>query len=582
VSCVILLASCAKTPVEETTQRVQPAKLNVSSWVPNITGVGSGNNKGTVTQTITTSYYSNVPMVRLNQAWTGKEFVVDLGVYATDANSDGIADEFGPNGSMSLIAEVQNYPLTGGAYPVLSAFWVDDGSTTLDFINIPRPSGAPTTEACFSNGMYSCLGGVCSPTLCAPGASSAFVSRSDWDQHQIPPFGYGTTNTFPRCDAGVSNWTNCPAGMGSLKPGHYYARYVLLSDSANSVDGRLVQLKVTKVVKRDTSVRGASPASVNGSIDLNVILVGDDNVVASNTAKGAQNLNLLYEEVSQILKSSTGVGIGRIDVYSFSDADGGAPYAYPDVEDIGTLFYAGSAGVKLIDSTSDGRAINVFMVRDIGSSSNTSITILGVAGAIQGPMINGLETSGLAFSTYNTGFSNPSLGGYNPSCTLSSCTRAMMEEEFLEMAATIAHELGHFLGLNHLSERKGSGTQRHDRLADTPLATENNIDSNSSLTHIDAYKEASDFLLSGTCETQCDAAIVSTYSAFIGTKKYYTSNSTSSKTSFYCSTVQACQFNHVMWYTTKNRQLVSGVWREDGNLISTQSSAVIQWSPFVK
>jgi hypothetical protein len=51
----------------------------------------------------------------------------------------------------------------------------------------------------------------------------------------------------------------------------------------------------------------------------------------------------------------------------------------------------------------------------------------------------------------------------------------------------------------------------------------------------------------------------------------------------FCPAVKECQFNHVMWYTTKNRQLsASGVWNEDGNLFSPQSSAMLQWSPLVR
>jgi hypothetical protein len=50
----------------------------------------------------------------------------------------------------------------------------------------------------------------------------------------------------------------------------------------------------------------------------------------------------------------------------------------------------------------------------------------------------------------------------------------------------------------------------------------------------------------------------------------------------FCPQTPECQFNHIMWYTTKNRKMEAGVWKEDGNLISPQSSAILQWSEFVR
>lgn len=558
-----LVTGCAKQSLNEAgVSSLAPAKLSQGAWVPSVTGAGAANLKGTVTTSSTTIYRSAVSMVRLNEGWSGKEVEVNLGTYSADVNSDGIADDFGPNGSMSLIATTTNYPLSGGAYPVLTSFRVVNGSTT-EYVNL--------NSTCSSAGMFSCLGGSCSANACTVTSPTSFGSRSNWDQHQIPPFGYSTTNSFPRCDSAANSWSACPTAVSRLPPGTYFARYILVSDSSNSVAGRVADLTVQRVIKQDTSARGNSVA-VNGAIDLNIILVGDVNVNDSRTSKGGQNLNLLFREVHNILKNASGIGIGAIRVYEWPDSVGGNQYSSPDYSVLGDMFYSGSAGIQQLvqsgaaDSIADG--INVFMVRDIQNGSSTS-TILGLSGAILGPPVHSGYTSGVAFSTFIDGVSNPSLGGYNPACSSSSCPRDSQEEGFLEMAATVAHEIGHYLGLNHPSERKPSSTaQRHDVLSDTPQCLEQGLDSETSfLSQKDCYLDTTSQLSGQTCQAVCPS--------------YYLSAGSLTVSNF-CPTQLGCQFNHVMWYTTKNRRKVSGVWQEDGNLISVQSSALVQWNPFVK
>lgn len=571
VLALALLTSCSKK-LEPATATVGPAKLSSGSWVPSVTGAGSGNTKGTVSITKTEMFFTGKPMVRLNEAWTGKEVTVALGTYS--------AADFGPNGSMSLVAEVQGYPTVGGAYAVLSSFSVFDGTTTTEYVG--------TNATCSTSGMYSCItvGGdtTCSTNGCSVTAGvSAFGGRSDWDQHQIPPFGYITTNTFPRCDPGVNSWT-CPAAFaGQLKAGTYTAKYILVSDSSSSMAGHLVNLKVTKIVKKDSVSRGIASAT-NGALNLNIILVGDTNVNDSHTAKGAQNLNLLYEEVGKIFKDATGVGLGNINVFEWSDADGGDQWSAPDYTDLGTMFMAGSAGVSLIDPSLEGDSVNVFMVRDIQNGSSTS-TILGLSGGILGPFTNGTETSGLAFSTYIGGVLSPRISGYNSSCTLASCPRSIQEDGFLEMAATIAHEIGHYVGLNHPTERYSGGSYRHDQLDDTPKAESRLVGSSYYFDQLSVYNDANNSFNDGSgaksCLSACDADIVSRVG---GTQHYFNGGNTNPyNPNNYCPTIPHCQFNHLMWWSTKNRKYSAGnLVGEDGNLISTQSSAIVQWNPFVK
>ncbi|NDG84268.1 MAG: hypothetical protein EBX52_04420, partial [Proteobacteria bacterium] len=177
-----------------------------------------------------------------------------------------------------------------------------------------------------------------------------------------------------------------------------------------------------------------------------------------------------------------------------------------------------------------------------------------------------------------------SLARYNPDCTWDGCSRNVLEAEFLEIATTITHELGHYLGLNHPTERPSKSPElessyTHDSLNDTPKAMARTsgttilFDPKSVYFYPLSSPLVQDAPLSGSCYSACNAATG-------GTPYYISLNS--SKTVAFCPDVPECQFNHIMWYTTKNRMKVSGSWAEDGSQFSPQSSAVMQWDPFLR
>jgi hypothetical protein len=561
---------------------VAAAKL---TSVPGTSLTGNGVSKGSVTISKTDLFYSKVGMVRFDDSWGSKEILVDLGNYtaSTHFGSNTGTDAGTNNGSMTLTAQTQNYPLQGGAYPVLTSFYVMNGATKTEFVNL--------TSGCASSGMWVCSGGYCSENAsCSVNLSSTFGSRADWDQHQVPPYGYATTNSFPHCDSSTSGWTNCPAS-GGLPSGHYYAKYILLSDSGGSVSSQLADLKVTLTVKKDVKARNTG--SVNGGINLNLILVGDKNISDSHSVKGARNLSLLFSEVNRLFKvvSGAALGINNIKVYEWSDANGGNQYSQVDYTNLGVLFESGSKGVDAVD---DGESVNIFLVSEIGYQS-TAFTILGVSGAILGPSVNGLATSGLAFSSFDY------LASYNPNCASTSCNRNQLENDFLEMAATIAHELGHYLGLNHPSEKPDSGgVQSHDALDDTPTCYRRLVTSSYTLDQRSCYFDSHATPVT-TCKDACVTAAGGAYigssisgstpvdSSSLGVGLGSISGSTNTNSDIptrFCPAVQECQFNHAMWYTTKNRRMMqSGAtwdWGEDGNLFSPQSSALLQWNSFVR
>ncbi len=543
------------TPIPAATLRTGAS----GAWSPAVTNGGSANLKGTVVNAKTTISVSGVTIAALDTVWGGREVTVDLGVY--------LSTDFGPNGSMSLVAEAQGYPYEGGVYPVLTSFSVLEAGTgiTYEYVNL--------TSQCASQGMYICSGGVCEEnTNCGPvPGQSGFFNRADWDEHQIPAYGYASTNLFPRCDHSVNGWSACPSTLSNLKAGHYYAKYILLADN-DTAAGKTVGLTVTKIVKRDTAVRNTG--STNGGINVNVVLVGDSNINASHTVKGQQNLNLLMSEVNSILIAGAKVGINSIHTYEWTNANGGDQYSSVSYDQLGVLFASGSMGVS---SSDEGNYINVFLVSDI-AFPGSSFTILGLSGGILGPPLNGLLTSGLAFATFDE------LGVFNASCSpttpTDACARNSLQADFLEMGATIAHELGHYLGLNHPSERTdGTSAQRHDQLTDTPTCAPrvDSITGSFDLDQLSCYQDSTAQPSSSTsCSSACDAAIG-------GGNHYLNILSTVNSTPiYYCPAVNECEFNHLMWYTTKNRALLSGAWHEDGNLISPQASAVVQWGPFVR
>jgi hypothetical protein len=571
------LVSCSKKS-EPPATTTPGAELRVGRYVPDTAVVGSPTLKGTVTVTETILNYSNVGMVRFDDPWGSKELLVDLGTFSSSA-------DFGPNGSITLVAETLNYPLAqGGAYPVLTSFYVDTGSGTTEFVKL--------NGTCATSGMWNCSSGFCQANACSVATGSSFGGRSDWDQHQIPPYGYPTTNAFPRCDGSLNSWSfngsACPVS-GALPSGHYYAKYVLMSDSGNSVASLLANLRITMSVKKDTAARNTG--TVYGGININLILVGDQNIQDSLTTRGARNLDLLFKEVNRLLKEASGanIAINELKVFEWADADGGSRYSQVDYLDLGSLFETGSKATLL--GPGSGNAVNIFLVSDIIYGGNTSFRILGVSGGILGPPINGTQTSGLAFS------SGDELASLNLKCTVSNCDRKHQENDFLEMAATITHELGHFLGLNHPSESGDPSEQSHDALSDTPVCASRGSGQSAKLDQRACYftdTTSQPAPLAGmTCKAACDA--------FTSTPRYMTASAVAANIDLnpsvqtgsysgnpdmpgkFCPDVVQCQFNHIMWYTTKNRQLnASGTWNEDGNMFSPQSSAVLQWSPLVR
>jgi hypothetical protein len=457
-------------------------------------------------------------------------------------------------GSLSLVAEVQGFPsaLVGGAWPVLVS--LSDGVN--EWVNL---------GGCDASGFYSCSGSSCSARAgCAPDPAGSLGStylgadanarRAKWESANRvgQPDDYVSVNTFPTC-----NWTSAGAGepkcsfamspgnffvSGKLRAGagvKYTAKYVLLASNYTVSTGAwpyTAGLKLTVVRKKD-----GGAGTGRGTVDLNVILVGTDNIKASRTDKGKQNLDALLEHVRNHYavenSGTTDIRLGEVNVYEWGCANDGDTFSRVHVDDAGAMFAQGSS---LVDPASEGKALNIFLVTSIDYDG--AGTILGLSGGIGGAMIHGTTSSGLVFSSLNK------LDRYNPGCSGSgSCPISSQDRAFINMGGTISHEMGHFLGLNHLSE--GQATS-HDRLPDTPQC---------------AIPDASGYLTVSSCRLESACSSVCSSTQYANTP--------------FCADKSACQFNHVMWWTTKNYDSQG---RGDGNIFSTQSGQILNYSPYVR
>ncbi|MGK5088892.1 M43 family zinc metalloprotease [Bdellovibrionota bacterium FG-2] len=552
--CVIFAipgAGCAKKK-STTSESSSCAAIDGVAWTPNISGAGASNHD-TGAEVSKTILSASGPVTGLGQAApASREIDVEIDM----------TEDLGAFGSLTLVAKVTGMPagLDGSAYPAL--VYLSDG--TYDYINLAR---AGSGGDCAQNGYYTCNGVSCtSNSACLVNWPSAYFDRTHWQQHQIPSFGYGSVNTFPSC-----NWTEGAEAPSTDSAcafnthffpseysvprlrygGKYHAKYVLLAANyATVTTAAAAQLEVTVIKKKEA----ATATAIGGAVDLNIVIVGSDNIAASRTVKGKQNLDSLFTLVQQYFgHENVGVKLGSVNAIEWGCEAGGDSYANVGAMKLGDMF---SGSKDLIPEASELKALNIFLVSTIDddvSGEGSNLTILGLSGAIGGPMLRGTAASGLAFSSFDK------LATYNPLCSgTGECSIQHQEADFVDMGATIAHEMGHFLGLNHPTEAQGS---KHDVVYDTPVCT--------------ARSASSGYITISSC-LNSDTHV---YSPTGKTCKQVCTGYSSSSGVF-CPEAMECQFNHIMWWTSKNFK--EGTALGDGNVFSHDSSVIINYNPFIQ
>jgi hypothetical protein len=510
--------------------------LSGTPWIPNVAGVSASNHDSSVVesrQTITASP-AGASIVGLAQGFSGNEVTVNFTV----------PEDLGDYGSFTLLAQPMNFPssLKGSAFAVLT--YLSDG--TNDFVNLNHAAGG-----CFDTGMFACTSGKCNfNTSCSVSWPSAFYDGAHWRQRQVDLSFYSpaSTNTFPTCNwaggsAPPSTNSQCAFNStffssGKLRTGSYTARYAIIADSYSTVPaGKQAAVNVTLVRKK-------RPTANPGAIDVNIVFVGYNVSQASRNAKGKVNMDSLMASLQDFYSAAPlNIRLGTIRSYEW--VEGGEPYANVAEADLGTM--VATAG-SVLSAESSGKAVNIFLVNTI----ENSYSLLGISGGIGGPPAHGLPNSGVVVSTFGK------LDQYNPSCSVPPCSLAKIEYDFADLEQTIAHEIGHYLGVNHPTE--GSGDE-HDFVPDTPVCTSTDP----------AYSR----ITPASCRVTDTNIFPST-----GFRCSQTCTGYSNSAGNYCPAKVECQFNYMMFWSSK--YFKEGTGAGDGNLFSTQEASMMNFHPMVQ
>ena len=514
-------------------------------WIPQVPGLSASNHNAQISVAKETQTLLNVPLIGLSQPLPNSKLVtVNFNVPA----------DLGRLGSITLMGQAVDIPqnVGGGAFAYLVSLSDSNGN---DFIHL--------NSSCYNSGLFSCSFGNCSlNSQCIPQWPSAYYSHTAWDVKQgLTTSGIDqvSVNTFPTC-----NWTE---GLGSfnyekpgcafnsnffpspssdrLASGLYTAKYALLSDSWTSLSGVRATLKFSLLKKTNNS------NDLSGAIDLNIILTGTQNVKDSRTKAGKRNLNSLISGVAKLLQGSDQLlRLGEVHAIEWygTEAD---QYADLSTDKIENLFKKTSS---LVPQQHEGNTINAFLVNSITDKSAGSFTILGQSGAIGGPALSGTSSSGLVFSTFQL------LATMNKDCSGENtiCPESATDADFVDLVATMTHELAHYLGLFHVSESTGT---MHDAVFDTPICT--NTDSQSYITINSCRSTDNTFVFPVT-----------------GSKCYQECLNYNPNSGIFCSQAQSCIFNNLMWVYSKNYDLKTH--QGDANFISAQQEKIINYSPFVQ
>lgn len=170
-------------------------------------------------------------------------------------------------------------------------------------------------------------------------------------------------------------------------------------------------------------------------LELNMYFVGVPGVSAASAASDSD-----IQAIMRVMKQIYGSMDVEVSVKDYIDVSSDVAGSYGIIRDFYDVFNLVATSTSPGETTSDALSVNVFLIQDFSISDAPGL--LGVSTGIPGMAgLHGSSGSGLVFSTASLGTDNATLG------------------------QTLAHEVGHFLGLRHTTEHLGLD---HDPITDTP------------------------------------------------------------------------------------------------------------------
>ena len=219
-----------------------------------------------------------------------------------------------------------------------------------------------------------------------------------------------------------------------------YAFKLIKDGSPSSIDVRAL-------------IKTSDGALESGRLDLNFFLANLSDLDANSTQTDSE-FQSAVQQLEQIY-AARGIEVGNVNYCDITGADADRFAVVDDIEgptaELGRMFaLSGEAGRFGCQDT--GPTLNFFLVQEI-VGGRAGYIILGIAGGIPGPPpgVNGTTHSGVAITM--TGFRR------SPQ----------------QLAQTMAHEGGHYLGLFHTTEAEGNA---FDPLPDTPECSSRDRDRN--------------------------------------------------------------------------------------------------------
>lgn len=559
--CVLGFTGCARKPVEkaEEAQNKICRELSGTPWIPKSSQLSKTVSPDPVFsptstfQFVTEQFHFSAPVVGAAQGFSSDNTVT----FEFE-----MQEPVGAGGELSLTAHT---PLTDAelsenfrpdtVHPLLISLW--DGKhewVGVDSTREADESDVARADDCRSKGFLKIRsdGSAATRSGCLPISKkgSAFLNPSQWFSRQFGLFGSVSFNQFPTCD-----WSGegCyfpdrlfqePHELRSGPGVKYRATYLLLNSALAKVE-RDVRVGLHVSVQKKITLPHLRPRSElpqSGQFDLNVILVGQGNIQASRTDAGKRTLQALLEQLQSVYQqANVNIRIGKTQALEWHCDNGGEAFAVLPVGRIGRLFETGSRLTPEAEASSYP-ALNLFLVETILlEDENSLLSLRGLAGGIGGPLIPGTRSSGVVIATDGV------------LTELDAHSSRVAREQ---LGDAITHEIGHFLGLSHLSERDG---KKHDAIPDTPeCRNTETLQEMELITDRSCKKDSTPLTTTGkTCAELCPR----------GGKK--------------CPAVEECAFNHVMWWVEKDYRVESSELKGDGNLFSPLSGRLLRYSPFV-